>query len=317
MMKFRTPISIPKSDFNIGYHNSIFGIGSCFAEEMGSKLKSFKFNTLINPFGSLYNVNSIENALLRIYEAQHYQEEELFQYQGVVHSWDHHSDFSHISENQVLQNINSSIDQANQFLRQTDRVFITLGTSYYYILNSVELPVANCHKVPQKHFSKRLLSVTETLEALENCVRMLNDISSKKVEIVCTVSPVKHLRDGMIQNKRSKAIALEAIHQVVEKNENVHYFPSFEILEDDLREYRFYNEAMTHPNEQATRYIWECFQQTYFDKETSQTLEEIEKIQKQQNHKVRFETSQAHLEAREKLKAKIENFQNKHPHIKL
>ncbi len=316
MMSFRTPIHIPESPFHIGYQNAIFCIGSCFAEEMGSRLQSFKFNTLINPFGSLYNVNSIENALLRIYESQPYTEKELFEFQGIVHSWDHHSDFSHSSKNRVLETINSQIEQSHSFLRQVDRVFLTLGTSFYYQLNSVELPVANCHKVPQKYFSKKLLSVTESLEALENCVQMLKDISPKKVEIVLTVSPVKHLRDGMIANKRSKAIALEAIHQMVASEENVHYFPSFEILEDDLRDYRFYNTAMTHPNKQATQYIWQCFQECYWDGETSEIVKELDKIQKQLNHKVRFVNSKAHHEAQEKLEKKIENFQLKYPYIK-
>ncbi len=316
-MKLQTPLTIPKPSFHIDHESRIFSIGSCFASEMAAYFKTNKFQIKSNPFGVIYNANSIENSLLRLYSREYYNAEELFEYQGVYHSWDHHSQWSDVSREKMLVNINNEIDDAADFLRNAHCVIITLGSSFYYELKKLELLVANCHKVPNTYFNKKLLSVEDTKMALLNTFNMIEDMSSTSPNFIVTLSPVVHLKDGLIENRRSKSIALEALHQVVEVNKNAYYFPAFEIVQDELRNYRFYNEAMTHPSFPTQKYIWKRFGETFFSEKTQCINREIQSIETQRNHRAFQPQSEAHQKGQENLQRKIKEFNKNNPHISL
>lgn len=314
-MKFRTEITPSNPGFFLQHTQKIFSIGSCFATAMSERLQFHKFSVLSNPFGNLFNVVSIENALIRIYSNDLYSEEELLHFNGMYHSWDHHGSFSSPKKEEILLNINETITQANSFLQDTDVVILTLGSSFVYFLNEWEIPVANCHKVPQNRFSKKLTSLEDTVSVLQSCMNVLRDISRKDLKFICTVSPVRHIKDGIIENQRSKSILVEALHRIQEEFSEVYYFPSYEMVVDDLRDYRFYKEDMAHPSAEAEQYIWEKFSETFFTATTQQLNKEIESIQQQLLHKPLFPDSEAHLQSQKKLEEKIRQLQEQHPFL--
>ncbi len=314
-MRLKTDFVIPPPHFKISHGEKIFSVGSCFASEMTERFSQAKFQVVANPFGTLYNAISMENALLRIYSQQFYTEEELFEYEGIYHSWDHHSEYSGISTSEVLKKINDRIQEAHTFLQKADVIILTLGSSYYYELKSMELPVANCHKVPNANFEKKLLSVEETKAALQNIVTMVRDLSTVRPHFILSLSPVLHLKDSLLGNRRSKSIALEALHQLTEENQEVYYFPSFEIMQDELRDYRFYNESMTHPNAQAKKYIWERFSETVCTEDTLLLIHEIAALESMKNHRSLIPGSQADQKTQQLLELKLKQFRAQYPEI--
>ena len=200
-------------------------------------------------------------------------------------------------------------------LKEVEVVFITLGTAYAYFLKESQIPVANCHKIPNTNFEKKLISISEIVESLENCIKMIQAASKKEVKIIFTVSPIRHTKEGIIENNRSKAILLESIHQVVENQNNAHYFPSYELMMDDLRDYRFYKEDMIHPTKKAQKYIWNYFSETYFLEETIELNKEIASIKNQLLHKPFFPESKETQEQQEKIQVKINHLKEKFPFL--
>ena len=313
-MKFRTEIDIPISDFKIETDHAIFSIGSCFSSEISTLLADGQLQTFNNPFGTLFNPHSIHNSLQRLHDGTFYTEEDLVMYKDEVHSLDHHSSFTSQFPHLALEKINAQIEQGNRFLQKTKWVIITLGTSFIYEFLPKNVLVANCHKIPAKFFSKRMLSNQEICQAISDSISLLKDICTQDVQILFTISPVRHTKDRMVENTWSKANLINALHQVISAEKNVHYLPVYEIMMDDLRDYRFYKEDLIHPSAHSIQYIWEKFGAAYFSEETKEFIVESLKIKQSLQHKPSDEKSIKHLEFQRNLQMKIKEHQAKVKH---
>ncbi|KMQ64304.1 hypothetical protein ACM46_08395 [Chryseobacterium angstadtii] len=304
-MKFRTEVDIPLSEKKIEVEDKIFSIGSCFASEMTDLLGEGQLQTVNNPFGTIFNPFSISNAVKRLHDSEFYKEDELITFNDEFISLDHHSSFDRRYVHQSLDKINAGIEVGNRFLQDTSWVIITYGTSFIYEFIPKKKLVANCHKIPQKFFDKRLLSHQELTDSIYNTVLNLKDICRDDVQILFTVSPVRHTKDGMIENQLSKSKLITAVHEAVSQLENCHYLPVYEILMDDLRDYRFYREDLIHPTSQAVYYIFDKFGEAYFSDETKRFIKENFKINKALEHRTEDEKDPKYIEFREKLKERI------------
>jgi len=313
-MKFRTEVNIQESETKIEIEDKIFSIGSCFASEMSELFQQGQLQTVNNPFGTLFNPFSINNSIKRLHDSEFYHEEELITFNDEFISLDHHSSFDTRFIHQTLEKINKKIVEGNQFLQDSNWVIITYGTSFIYEFEPKKKLVANCHKIPQKFFEKRLLTHQELTDSIYDTILNLKDICKDDLQILFTVSPVRHTKDGMIENQLSKSKLITAIHEVISEIENCHYLPVYEILMDDLRDYRFYKEDMIHPNVQAVNYIFEKFGNAYFSEETKDFIKENFKIQKALEHRSDDEKDPKYIEFKEKLNQKIEAQQKKTKH---
>lgn len=313
-MKFRTEVQIPVSDTALEIDDRVFSIGSCFASEISDLLKTGQIQTLNNPFGTIFNPFSINQAVKRLYHSEFYAEDDLIKFNEEVISLDHHSKFNSRFVHQTLEKINAEIELGNRFLQETNWVIITYGTSFVYEFLPKKKLVANCHKIPGKYFEKRLLTHLEITDSVYETVTLLKDICKENVQILFTVSPVRHTKDGMVENNLSKAKLIAAIHEILPQFENCHYLPVYEILMDDLRDYRFYKEDLIHPSRQAVQYIWEKFGSAYFSDETMDFVEENFKIAKALEHKSADEKSPKHQGFLSTIEKRIEAQQTKVKH---
>ncbi|RZJ50821.1 MAG: hypothetical protein EOO19_02305 [Chryseobacterium sp.] len=313
-MKFRTEVNIQESETKIEIEDKIFSIGSCFASEMSELFQQGQLQTVNNPFGTLFSPFSINNSVKRLHDSEFYHEEELITFNDEYISLDHHSSFDTRFIHQTLEKINRKIVEGNQFLQNSNWVIITYGTSFIYEFEPKKKLVANCHKIPQKFFEKRLLTHQELTDSIYDTILNLKDICKDDLQILFTVSPVRHTKDGMIENQLSKSKLITAIHEVISEIENCHYLPVYEILMDDLRDYRFYKEDMIHPNVQAVNYIFEKFGNAYFSEETKDFIKENFKITKALEHRSDDEKDPKYIEFKEKLNQKIEAQQKKTKH---
>jgi hypothetical protein len=313
-MKFRTEVEINESEKKIGIEDCIFSIGSCFATEMHEKFSEGQIQSLNNPFGTIFNPYSIFQAIQQIYDAKEYQENDLILANENYISLDHHSSFDSRYAHKSLEKINQNIEEANQFLQSTDFVIITFGTSYIYEFLPKNRLVANCHKIPQKFFEKRFLSHQELTDSINNTIEILKDICKNDVQIMFTVSPVRHTKDGIVENQLSKSKLLTAIHESISEKENCSYLPVYEILMDDLRDYRFYKDDLIHPNSQAVQYIWEKFGNAYFSDETKIFINENNKILTALNHKTNDDKNPKYQEFLDKINQKKIEQQKKVKH---
>ena len=279
-MNFHLQFPISPFSQKINYSNSFLFLGSCFAENMGDLMSEHKFKIILNPHGVLYNPSSIAVALRRYMKIDFVTEDELFFANDCWNSLEHHSRFSNPDKQVCLTNINKSISEAHTFLKNTDWLFITFGSAYVYKKN--ERLVGNCHKQTQKEFAKSMLSVSEMGEEYKWLVKELLAFNPK-LKIVFTISPVRYVRDGVVENNLSKSRLIETVHQLTSKN--VFYFPAYELMMDDLRDYRFYKEDLVHPNEQAINYVFEKFVSANFDETAIQLLNSIKEIIAAKNHK--------------------------------
>ncbi len=294
----------------IDYSSKIGLIGSCFVQNIGAKLAYYKFPHWINPYGVLFSPLAIERLLHDVMHRRQYTTRDLVFDKEHWHSLHHHSDFSALHPEDVVSKINTQIAQTAENLVSTTHLVITLGTAWVYRHLDRDEYVANCHKIPQKKFSKSLLSIAEIKESLTKSIQLLHAINPN-LQIILTLSPVRHLKDGMLANSRSKAHLLSAIHQLL-SDTNVSYFPSYELLVDDLRDYRFYATDMLHPDETAIDYIWHFFSNHWISKEAQVLMQEVEKVQKAMLHKPFNATSQQHLEFLEKLNTQKEQLYKKY-----
>ncbi|MCF2219944.1 GSCFA domain-containing protein [Chryseobacterium sp. PS-8] len=313
-MKFRTEVDIKESKKKIEVEDRIFSIGSCFASEMSDLFQQGQLQTINNPFGTIFNPFSINNAVKRLHDAEFYQEEELITFNDEFISLDHHTSFDTRYVHQTLQKINSCLEEGNSFLQKSNWVIITYGSSFIYEFAPKNKLVANCHKIPQKFFEKRLLTFQEITDSVYNTILNLKDICTDDVQILFTVSPVRHTKDGMIENQLSKSKLITAIHEMIDELDYCHYLPVYEILMDDLRDYRFYKEDMIHPNNQAINYIFEKFGNAYFSDDTKDFIKENFKIHKALEHKTSDEKDPKYIEFKEKLNLRIEAQRKKVKH---
>jgi len=319
-MQFQLPIQIKSPETRISYRDKILLTGSCFTEHIGNALQDLKFSVLQNPNGILFDPRSVCSSLLSYIENKQYKKEDLFLLNEVWNSWEHHSRFSNINAEDCLRTINESQEQAHNFLKNTDWLIITLGSSFSYRLTGltpnpspcgVGSGVANCHRAPSQWFNKHLLSIDETISLLDGAYHRLKQFNPK-LKIIFTISPVRHVRDGVIENNRSKARLIEAVHYMVNKFPGLYYFPAYELVIDVLRDYRFYDIDMVHPNYPATEFVMEKFKENFIDEESQQLMEEIKKIVTARKHKAfQQETNahknflKAHLEKTKELQKKI------------
>ncbi|WP_288434951.1 GSCFA domain-containing protein [uncultured Chryseobacterium sp.] len=313
-MKFRTEVEIPASEKKIEIEDKIFSIGSCFASEMTDLLKDGQLQTLNNPFGTIFNPFSINYAIHRLHDSAFYEEEELITYNEEYISLDHHTSFDTRYIHQTLDKINGAVEAGNSFLQEADWIIITYGSSFIYEFLPKKKLVANCHKIPQKFFEKRLLSHQELTGSIYQTILDLKDICKEGVQILFTVSPVRHTKDGMVENQLSKSKLITAIHESISMFEDCYYLPVYEILMDDLRDYRFYKEDMIHPSTQAVNYIFEKFGNAYFSGDTQNFIKENFKIIKALEHKTSDKKDPKFIEFREKLDQRIEAQRKKVKH---
>ena len=306
-MQFRTQINLKPQQNIIDYKSNVLLVGSCFTQNIGDKLSYYKFKNTINPFGILFNPKAIENLIVSALENRIYTKNELVFNNERWHCFDSHSDFSNEDKKEVLATINSALKQTKKQLKTVSHIIITLGTSWVYRYNKTDDLVGNCHKISQKEFTKELLSVDEIVSSLENIINSVKAIN-KNVTVIFTLSPVRHLKDGFIENNLSKAHLLTAIDKVLDND--VNYFPAYEIMMDDLRDYRFYKKDMLHPNEIAVDYIWNKFVATWINTSEKETMEKVEQIQKGLAHKPFNENSKQHQKFVKNLKQKIKILEN-------
>jgi hypothetical protein len=299
----------------IDHHQKLLLIGSCFTENIGNKLRHLKFSVQENPNGILFNPVSIATSLHSYIENKQYKEEELFYQNESWNSWQHHSRFSNPDKATCLAVINQSQTAAHTFLKTADWVLITLGSAFVYELENKEV-VANCHKVPTDKFNKKLLNADEVAGMLQNTLEKLYAFNSN-IKVIFTISPVRHLRDGFVENNRSKAMLIQAVHQLVDDHEKAFYFPAYELVIDDLRDYRFYAEDMVHPNYAATNYVWEKFIATCIDETTQQLMKEINIINAAKSHKPFNPTSAQHKKFLQTNLDRVIKLQEEHAYIDL
>ena len=317
-MQFRTQIPISKSSQPIGYNSKVVSLGSCFAVNIAEKFNYFKFQTATNPFGIIFNPVSIEKIVKRIVEQNSFTENDVFFANGRWHCFEVHSELSHPNKEVFLSSLNDLIQSTHQQLNDATHIIITYGTSWVYREKEQYEVVANCHKLPQKQFDKDLLSVERIEKAIHNTIDLIKKINPN-CNFIFTVSPVRHIKDGFVENQISKAHLISALHQVLEVpplGAEGAYFPSYEIMMDDLRDYRFYAPDMLHPNQTAIDYIWKLFAEAYFSAETFSTMNAIENIQKSLQHRPFDENGLEHQKFLSQLQDKIKSVEAKFPHIR-
>jgi hypothetical protein len=315
-MEFFLPFQIPPFPFSVSYKDKILFLGSCFSEEIGNKMLDLKFDVLQNPNGILYDPQSIADVVFTYVENKIYNEGDLFELNGLWHSWKHHSAFSGVNKNEVLQKINASQSCAHAFLKEAKFVIITLGTAFQYQLKNTGQNVANCHKAPANFFAKNLLSPKEIISHFSAAISTLKNFN-EHLKIIFTISPVRHVRDGVAENNRSKARLIDAVHSIVDENENCFYFPSYELVTDVLRDYRFYKNDLVHPNETAINFVFEKFCNSFLDDESKNIMQEIKKVVSAVNHKPFLKESSAHQKFIATQMENIKKMEMKYPYINL
>lgn len=319
-MELLTKLPLEKQSNNlIDYNSKIVLFGSCFSENIGVKLSHFKFQNFQNPFGILFHPKAIETLISHVVLEKQYSEADTFYSNEKWHCFDVHSKLSSKSMEDLVYNLNDSIEKTLQELKTATHIVITLGTAWVYRYIKTNQFVANCHKIPQKKFDKELLSVDAICQSLKHIVELINGLNSN-TSVIFTVSPVRHLKDGFVENMQSKAHLISAIHEflnqqlVIGENQSL-YFPSYELMMDELRDYRFYNEDMIHPSPLAINYIWDKFKSVWISENAIKTITEVDAIQKGLQHRPFNPNSKAHQKFVENLEAKIEKVQVQFPHI--
>ncbi|MRX40954.1 GSCFA domain-containing protein [Flavobacterium sp. LC2016-23] len=317
-MQFRTEIPISKTNNPIDYNSKIISMGSCFAENMADKFDYFKFQNETNPFGIIFNPVSIEKVTERTVRKEFFTEKDVFFHNERWHSFETHSDLSNSDRQELLETLNKAIEITNCQLKQATHIIITYGTSWIYKNIESNAIVANCHKVPQKQFLKELLSVDIIQKSIQNTIALIQAVNPN-INFIFTISPVRHIKDGFTENQLSKSHLFTALQFNLKSelyNLNSEYFPSYEIMMDELRDYRFYAEDMLHPNPVAIDYIWKRFGENYISENSLPTMQEVEEIQKSLRHRSFNPESEQHQKFLAKLQQRMHLLGEKLPHIR-
>ncbi|MFK7048598.1 GSCFA domain-containing protein [Flavobacterium columnare] len=314
-MIFSLKIPIAKTNQTIDYQSDLLLLGSCFSENIGNKFSYFKFKTTVNPFGIIFNPISIEKIIKRIVEKKYFTEDDIFYHNDLWHCFEVHSELSNPSKEAFLEELNNLIKSINSQIKELSHCMITLGTSWVYRATKIDTIVANCHKVPQAEFTKELLSVEVIQQSLLNIISLVKSLNPH-IKFIFTISPVRHIKDGFFENNVSKGNLFSALHKLLSiSGVEETYFPSYEIVMDELRDYRFYEKDMLHPNELAVDYIWERFLENYFDEETRSLMLDIKAIQKDLAHRPFNPNTEKHQKFLEKVHAKKMLLLKKIPHL--
>ncbi|MEL0644618.1 GSCFA domain-containing protein [Olleya sp. Ti.3.14] len=313
-MNLQTKIPLKKQEYNlIDYNSKVFLLGSCFAENIGEKFEYFKFQHYVNPFGILFHPIAIHNLVSNALHGKKYAENDVFINNEQFHSFDAHSKLSQHTKSLLLHQLNAASQKTSHYLKQSTHVVITLGTAWVYRYLKTNKIVANCHKIPQQQFQKQILSVDVIVAALQSIIQQVKKVNPK-VNFIFTVSPVRHIKDGFIENTQSKSHLLAALHKVLD--DQSHYFPSYEIMMDELRDYRFYNQDLLHPSPLAVDYIWDRFKTVWMADSAIAIMSEVDTIQKGLQHKPFNPNSTAHLKFVQQLVERQITLTNQYPNIK-
>jgi|WetSurMetagenome_2_1015567.scaffolds.fasta_scaffold00150_12 hypothetical protein len=309
--RFWTVVPVPVLPQRISLRHRVLCAGSCFADTMGERLREFRFNACVNPSGPLFNPASIATLLGRLQSQKPYTESELFEDGGLWHGWDHHGSFSAPSPEQCLSAMNAAFDEGTAAYENLDVLVLTFGTAFVYRHSGTGDIVANCHKQPARMFSRELLSVQEIVEEYSE---IFSAVYARRPSARCivSVSPVRHLRDSPHENLVSKSILVCAVHELEKLFPRLYYFPAYEIMMDELRDYRFYEADMAHPNKIAVDYLWEKFVGACMDEESRGFIGEYEPIQRAMEHKVMKSGEGVGKFAEEQLR-KLETLEKKYP----
>ncbi len=315
-MNYTLPFHLPKLSQPIRYTDKLLLTGSCFTEHIAGRLAAHKFQTLQNPNGILFNPLSVADSLMSYATEKRYAEEELFYLNELWGTWAHHTSFSNINKAAALAGINASQREASAFIKEADWIIITLGSAFQYFLKENNYPVANNHRASAARFEKRLLTISQITESLQAAIESIRAINSK-ARFLFTISPVRHIRDGVVENNRSKARLVEAVHSICEDLEHCHYFPAYELVIDVLRDYRFYDIDLVHPNYAATEAVWEAFTQSCIAPEVLPIMTQVKEIVTAKNHRPRFPQTGAHQKFLNTYATKVEALTAAHPYLNL
>lgn len=323
-MELLLNIDLKKLPEPVTYRDKLFLTGSCFTEHIGNALTKFKFRVLQNPNGILFGPDSVCKSLISYIDNKRYTGADLFRLNEVWNSWQHHSRFSNIDQSEAVKTINESQKAAHDFLKQTDWLIITLGSSYSYRLSqeadlateSISNGVANCHRAPASWFTKDMLEIDEIKDMLEDCLKRLKAFNPK-LKFIFTISPVRHIRDGVVENNRSKARLIEAVHYLDTKFESAFYFPAYELVIDVLRDYRFYDIDLVHPNYPATEFVLEKFAEACIDEGSGQLMQEVKQIVIARKHRAFQPGTKAHQRFLVAHFEKAKALQEKYPFLDL
>lgn len=315
-MQLTLELNVPPIQKPIRYTDKIMLIGSCFTENMSERLLQHKFSVLSNPHGILFNPLSVANSIDSYIINKQYTKGELFQLNELWNSWDHHTRFSHTDADSALALINQSQTDASAFIREADHIIITLGSAFQYYLKENDKAVANNHRAPAQWFHKDLLDINLIVAALDFSLDRLRQLNPN-IQIIFTISPVRHIRDGVVDNNRSKARLIEAVHELCEKYTNAYYFPAYELIIDILRDYRYYDIDFVHPNYLATSFVWEQFVNACIDTDTKTLMKDVLEISTARAHRTRFPDTEAHRKFKASYVQKIVELQKKFPFLKL
>lgn len=310
-MELILPFALKPPGRQISIKDQLLLLGSCFAEEIGDKMMQRRFRVLMNPHGILYNPASLAIALQDYVQNRVYTRADLFQRDGLWHSFHHHGRFSQSRPEKTLESINHAIEKTHLVLKEAQWLVVTFGSAYVYHHKKTGQPVGNCHKVPSAEFDKILITIPAITGIWQEQIEALKKFNPH-LSILFTISPVRYVRDGLIGNNRSKAILIDAVHRLLETNKNCFYFPAYEIVIDQLRDYRFFKEDLVHPNQLAIDYVWEKFSQNMCDAATQQFLAEYEPLLKGLQHRAFQEETAEHQNFKLHLKEKISALEKKY-----
>jgi hypothetical protein len=314
MEHFRSILPPMAYPFQLSYADHFLGVGSCFVEEMGQRLRGLKFSIQFNPQGIVFNPASVALSQERMLIPKRYQAEELFQHQGLWHSFDHHGSFSSTSPENTLQHIHQAQSAGQIQLQKASVLLLTLGSANVWQHLAQERIVSNCHKLPGSMFQRKRMSVAEIVDTLSKSLHAILALRPA-IKIILTVSPVRYLREGLMENTRSKATLLLAVEQLCQQFEQAHYFPAYELLMDDLRDYRFYAEDLAHPSHLATTYIWDYFKQSFFEPVALNQLQDLEKLKQATLHRPLHPESASHQQFIIQQLEYIQRLEHKYPEM--
>ena len=317
-MQLLTPTHISPLHPALRHSDRVVVMGSCFAEHIGARLSEMKWRTVVNPFGVLYNPLSIAEAMGRLISARPYTEEELTLYpHGGWSTWMHHSRYAHPDKSTALQLINESLATGSRMVAQADMLIVTLGTAWVYRLKETDQVVGNCHKVPERAFTRQRLTVEETVEAMAAMLAQLWEVNPS-LRMIITVSPVRHLKDTLHGNQLSKATLLLAVDELCRRfPDRVHYFPAYEIVMDELRDYRFYADDMAHPSPQAVEYVWERFVEHMTHREAQDFMTQWTKVARALAHRPFRPEGEEYKEFVRQNMLRIMELKEKYPYLEV
>ncbi len=292
---FRTIVPVFNPGWEISHRDKLLLLGSCFAENIGALLQRARFDTIINPHGIVFNPHSVAASIEDLLTGKIYRQSDLYENDGLWMSLNHHGRFNHNDASVVLERINYSIAEGKEQLEKASVLVVTWGSAWAYRWNNDGKIVANCHKIPQKHFTKVFIRHEQIVASWNDLIMSIRKINPE-IKVMLTVSPVRHWRDGMNENQISKAHLLIAARELCDSLHDVVYFPSYEIMLDELRDYRFYKEDMLHPGDLAIRYIWQRLADKYFSSVTLEKLEALEPRLRYLEHRPLHTSAAAHAE---------------------